>query len=212
MAPIRCFRRLRYQLGFWLEGATPVTFSATDLSRRFACEADAGSYPANSHRLRHWLRSFLRPQGWACTTFHCDQVIWSFPSRCRFLIRTPPRRPGSNTASRTSSIWWAELRGLLQRWCATITPSARPRTRRAAFTAPGANEQIPQGWRPRGVGRREKTGGFAGDDCPGRPGVSRPGQPSLAGSRCRTSFSCCPSLIGCARHRPFADLSSPTFI
>jgi len=32
-------------------------------------------------------------QGWACTTFHCDQVIWSFPPRCRFLIRTPPGGP-----------------------------------------------------------------------------------------------------------------------
>lgn len=127
------------------------------------------------------------------------------------------QEPRSNTASLTSPLWWAELRGLLQRGCAAITPSARPRTRRATFTAPGANEQIPQGWRPRGVGlgspwrsvRREKTGGCAGGACPRRPSLSHPGQAPPAGSGCRTSFSCCPKLMSCAEFRTVLSLSGP---
>ena len=60
-----------------------------------------------------------------------------------FPDRTPPAR---QCLARS----WAENRGLLGR--CRISPCPRPRTVHAAFTAHGANKQIPLNWRFKGVG------------------------------------------------------------
>lgn len=81
-------------------------------------------------------------QGWACTTFRYNQDTRAFPPARRFLLarlRADPSPPRS----------WAGVQGLLG--LRRISPEPRPRTGHAAFTASGANKQIPSGWRPAGV-------------------------------------------------------------
>lgn len=193
IAPARgAFRRLSYQ------------------SRLQACGCDPGHHQLPRHLRTAWFvmptlvflqlelpssaalvaRLSRATQGWASTTSHHNQDTRAFPPARRFLLarlRADPSPPRS----------WAGVQGLLG--LRRISPEPRPRTVHAAFTAHGANKQIPSGWRPVGV----EAGGLREHCAPcdfewlwsgWRPADARctyiGGPPNPPGSVCRTRSPC----------------------
>lgn len=83
-----------------------------------------------------------RPEGRTCTGFSSNRTWEYFHSRSVSLPHT----------SRRQRDWIQGLKAMVCPGMAGFTHCPRPRTRRALFNAPGANAELPFGWRPKGMG------------------------------------------------------------
>jgi hypothetical protein len=193
--PKGAFRRLSYQPGLLASGCDPVHHQ---LHRH-----PWATWPMTptSIFLRHGLPSSAAPvtqlscvpRGRTCTDFHHNQVAQAFPPARRFLLAhllvdSVHQVMGWSAGGYSTNV------GLVP------GPALAPSMQRLA--ALGANEQIPLGWRPRGVGAGNPLTHCASTITSGCGRVGGPpmhtklrmgGPPTDQGAIAALGHLCCPS-------------------